>query len=426
MNYTSYDMGSYHLYVIPTDRFKRTVIEFNFKKQIEKEDISYLNFLMAVLMEGCKKYPTKRTMELASDDLYGMGWSYQTMKSGNYFILKMSFVFLNEKYTEEGMLEKSLEMIHDILFDPDIENGSFKKEKVELVRTSHLENLRTFWENQLGYANLRMLEAMAPDSSISYHPYGEKELVEAIDGKDLYQYYQKLMKSYLLDIVVCGEIEGINYAQILRKLIPINTLKHPGGSHFIPQKEFRKRSKTIIETKDFNQSKLVIGCKVEPLTSFENQYVMPIYNYLLGGSMDSILFQVVREKHSLCYTIQSSFQASVGILKIFAGIEKDDFKKAMKLIKESMKKLEKGNFTEEQIQNGILTYISAYQEITDSPENMIGSLMSHLYFDSDLRDQKLEKIKTVTKNDLLKVAKKVHMDTVYLLEGVVQNENNEA
>lgn len=426
MNYTSYDMGAYQVYVIPTDRFKRTVIEFDFKKKIEKEDISYLNFLMAVLLEGCKKYPTRRTMELASDDLYGMEWSYRTLKSGKYLCLKMSFVFLDEKYTEEGMLQKSLEMIHDILFDPDVKDGAFPEKKVEFVRSVLLENLRTFWENQTAYANLRMLEEMMPDSSISYHPYGEKELLEKINGKDLYQYYQKLLKSFLLNIVVCGNVAGISYPDILRKLIPINTLKHPGEDPMIEQTKFRKRSKTIVETKEFNQSKLVIGCKVEPLTSFEYQYVMPIYNYLLGGGSDSILFRTVREKHSLCYTIQSNYQSAVGILKIFAGIEKADFKKAVKLIKDSMKKIEKGNFTEEQIQNGILTYTSAYLEITDSPENMIASLINHLNFHTDLRDEKLENIKKVTKEDILKVAKKVHMDTIYLLEGEMKNEEDEA
>ncbi len=425
MNYTTYDMGAYRIHVIPTNHFKYMTIRFDFRKKIELQDVGYLPFLMAMLLEGCKKYPSRRELELASDDLYSMRWHYRVRQSGKCFGVHFDFGFLDETYTEDGMLQKTLEMVHDILFEPDVTNGEFPKEKVEYIHHKFLENVRTFPENQVSYANFRMLQEMLPDSSICYPLYGGEEVLNNINEKTLYQYYQKFLKKYQLDIFICGNIGEVSYSQLLRKMIPINTLKHPMEEPFLYQNHFRKRSKTIIEKKEYNQSQLVIGCKVEPLTPYESQYVMPIYNYLLGGGPDSMLFHIVREKHSLCYTIHSTYQSTIGILKIVAGIEKDDFKKALRLIKQSMKKIINGGFTNEQIQNGILSYTSAYLEITDFQDSMIASLSNHLFLHTDLREEKLMNIKKVTKEEIMMVARKVHLDTIYLLEGEVTYEKDE-
>ena len=58
--------------------------------------------------------------------------------------------------------------------------------------------------------------------------------------------------------------------------------------------------------------------KLDGLTDFERNYVLPIYGYILGGGPDSRLFKTVREKHSLCYTVSSSildslYRATIGI-----------------------------------------------------------------------------------------------------------------
>ena len=49
----------------------------------------------------------------------------------------------------------------------------------------------------------------------------------------------------------------------------------------------------------------MLGFKLERLTDYERQYIMPLYNIILGGTPTSKLFKTVREKHSLCYAVNS-------------------------------------------------------------------------------------------------------------------------
>ena len=76
--YQEYDMTSYKLYVIPTERFKRNTVRLIFSKPVKKEEISLFTLLLTVLFEGSKKYPTGRKIRIETDNLYGLGWSMST------------------------------------------------------------------------------------------------------------------------------------------------------------------------------------------------------------------------------------------------------------------------------------------------------------------------------------------------------------
>ena len=69
-----------------------------------------------------------------------------------------------------------------------------------------------------------------------------------------------------------------------------------------------KRKKIARETIPNNQSKLALACPSHGLTEYERTYPIALGNLILGGGTDSKLFQDVREKNSLCYTISSYFR----------------------------------------------------------------------------------------------------------------------
>ena len=52
VNYKQYDMGSFHLHVIPTKRFKTVGLKVNFKRPARKEEITIRNFLNQILLES--------------------------------------------------------------------------------------------------------------------------------------------------------------------------------------------------------------------------------------------------------------------------------------------------------------------------------------------------------------------------------------
>ena len=79
--------------------------------------------------------------------------------------------------------------------------------------------------------------------------------------------------------------------------------------------------------------------------------------------------------------------------------------------------MKKGKFNDDDIIKAKITYINSLKELEDNPENLISLYAGMEYLNSDNLDQRFVKINKVTKANVIKLASKIHLDTVYLLEG---------
>ncbi len=425
MEYHKYENIAYHLHTIKTDKFKTVTVKVNFKRKLEKKDITYRNLLADVLLESSLKYPSRRDIEIKTEDLYNLFVKSNTYLSGNYMIMSFDCIFLNEAYTETGMLKESLDFLMEFLFHPNVVKKRFETTNFKIAKKALEEQLNSLEDNYGRYAMYRLLEEMDKDSPFSFRPIGYLEDLKEIDETNLYAYYESVLSSDLVDIFVIGNIDSLKIQQLFLDKFPINTLKKPAISHYLEPLKARRIMKTAKEKKDINQSHLLIGCKIDALSDFEKKYVMNIYNFILGGGTDSKLFHNVRELNSLCYSIHSTYQPTSNLLIIKAGIDASSYKKAVSLIKKELINMEKGNFEQSDIEKAKITYLSAFDELEDSPSSIISTYISHEYLGYDMLEERKKKIHEVTKDMIIAVAKKVHADTVYLLEGGEKNEANE-
>ena len=79
--------------------------------------------------------------------------------------------------------------------------------------------------------------------------------------------------------------------------------------------------------------------------------------------------------------------------------------------------MRKGKFEDEDIIKAKITYINSLKELEDSQDSLISLYAGIEYLGSDNLDNRLKKINKVTKENVIKLASKIHLDTVYLLEG---------
>ena len=182
-------------------------------------------------------------------------------------------------------------------------------------------------------------------------------------------------------------------------------------------KSKRLLPKTFKEKTNYSQSQLVMGYKMFNLSDFELRYVLNIYSYILGGGPDSKLFKNVREKNSLCYSISSVGQPLNSILIINAGIDSKNFSKTVSLVKKEVKKMLKGDFTDEDIIKAKVTYLNSLKELEDNPQSILSLYVGMEYLNSHDMDMRINNINKVTKSDVVSLANKIHLDTIYLLEG---------
>ena len=417
MKYTKFQNGAYNIHLINTDKFKTINLRINFKRKVLKDEITKRNLLTRVLLESNEFYKTSRLIEIETEKLYGLLLRSSASISGNYSIMCFESSFLNEEYTEDGAFDKSLEFILGFIFNPNIIDNGFSLDVFNYCKDSLRDEILSIKENPSRYGMFRMFEEMDSSEPYSFCPDGYVDDLESITREELYTYYKEVVKSDLIDIFVIGDFDNSKIKDVINSRFRINTLKRPTGSHYVVHKKINKKSKTKVESMDLEQSKLFVGCKISDLTPFEQKYVMNIYSFILGGSPNSKLFMNLREKNSLCYFVSSSYQPVFNLLVVRVGIDACNFKKSVLLIKEEMKNIEQGNFDDSFIEAGIITYKNTFKEVFDSAFSILNSYMSCEYLNFDPIDKRVVEIEKVTRDDVIRVAKKIHLDTIFLLEG---------
>lgn len=418
MEYLVKDLGSYKLHFIKTDKFKTIRVKLFFNTPIKKEEITIRNFVTAMLRITSKKYPTRRELALKCQDLYSCGVGCNLTRFGNYNNLFFGVDALEDKYTEKGNLEESIKLLSELIYEPNVTDNKFDDKYFNIVKHDATLSINSLKENPSVYSRVRLLEEMDKNSPISYRMNGYIEDLNKITTENLYEHYLKMMNDDYLDIFVIGNFDFDEMGKIIRKYFKQKIYKSNNLKARLDEYKGRVKIKEIREKNDSNQSKLAIGCRMKNLTDFERNYVVTLYSIILGGGTNSKLFENIREKNSLCYYINSVPNKLDNILLIRAGITNENYDKVVKLVKEELKNMKKGQITDKEIENAKQLYLSSIDEIEESEDDIIDSYYMMDLLGIDDIETKKKKILTVTKEDIIKVSKKIFIDTIYMLEGV--------
>lgn len=423
MKYIKKDLGSYNLHIIKTDKFKAVTVRVAFRSPIVKEEITMRNILCDIFLQSSKKYKSKRSLNIKAQDLYAADIQTTNSRLGNYINTDFYLTTLNDKYTEKGNFEQGVEFLAEIIFNPDVKNNKFNAEKLDIVKTACKSSLESIKEDTSSYALVRLAEALDKKSPTSYRMMGYLEDLDKVTPESLYEYYQKMIKTNLVDIFVIGEVDCEMMVELFRKYFCIKTLKKRRVPYLVKETKPRTRRLFAKEENSTSQSQLAIACRINKLTKYERNYPLTLYNIILGGGSDSKLFKNVREENSLCYYINSVPNKLDNLIIIRAGIDKDNFKKTVSLIEKDIELMKRGKFSDSDINVAKEYYNTALEELEESEARIIDNYYMMELIGTDSIEAKREMMNKVTKKDIINVAKKIKMDTVFLLEGVSDERN---
>ncbi len=411
------DLGSYNLHFIKTDIFKTITMKVIFHTPIIKEDITKRNILSDILLQSTKEYKTRRDLTIKSEDLYAADIYTSNQRVGNYIMTSFILQTLNDKYTEENNFEESIKFLHEIIFNPDVEEERFKEDKLELVKSNATLALNSIKEDAANYSLIRMSEAYDKTSPISYRMTGYLEDLDKITEENLYEYYERMLDNDYVDIFILGDINEKELLPIIKKYFKFKKVKKRKASYYLPNKKPRKRRLFAKETTKNSQSKLAIACQITKMTDYEKNYSLLLANIILGGTGDSKLFKEVREENSLCYTIRSNYNRLDNLMVINAGIDNVNFDKAVELITKNVQDMKKGKFTDSDINVAKEFYKTSAESLMESPSRIINEVLTEEILGVEPLSERVRKIEKVTKKDIMRACKKINMDTVFLLEG---------
>ena len=415
------------LHEINTNKFKTNLIAIFLSLPLTRENVTKDAVLSAILRRGCNKYKTQEEISKKLEEMYGAEFDCGLDKMGKNHVLKFYIESVNDDFlpqTDENMLKQSLEMLSEIVFNPLVENEGFNLEYVKQEKENIKQIIEAKKDNKARYALFRCIEEMYKDKPEGLYKFGYVEDLEQIDSKNLYEYYKNLINNCKIDIFVSGELKNVNVREILEQNQNIAKLQDREPIYNVnkPEKKEKVAQENIVEeSMEVTQGKLVIGydviAKEDELNDKKLRYTGMVYNAILGGTANSKMFQNVREKESLAYTANSSYSYYTNNVFVSAGIEIDNFKKALDISKQQVESMKQDDFTEDDIQNAKKVLISNIQGISDEQDTEIIYFLGQELSQNDTTVEKyIEYIENVTKEEISDFAKKVNLNTIYFLK----------
>lgn len=409
------------VYKINNDKFKSIYISYNFTMELNNTKALSNNAVLASLMaKTSKKYESQKQIEQYLNLLYGANYDVNIEKYGDLYNLEFRVEFINKKFlpNKEELLNKILEFLYEMIYNP----ADWSKANIEREKEFILERINERKDEKLRYGVQRAEELMCKDTPFGTYLYGEDNVVKEVNKEILVKTYEELIRS-CITIIVSGNLTG--YDNIDKEIIDIfgkqdKSNKTLTDLNYNIKNIYQDNIEEVIEYQDTVQSVLSIGLSIDDCNS-NDFYTLNLYNAILGTTPSSKLFQNVREKASLAYTVRSRFYRFKDIIIIYAGINKDDYKKATDLIITQVDDIKKGKVTEEEFTSAKDSLMADLLEWKDSKIAMAKMKIANIIAFNDNKievDEMREKISNITMQDVINIANRVNVRKIFVLGGV--------
>ncbi len=416
MEYQKFSGNSFNLYTIKTDKFKNCQIEVIFRNKITKNDITKRIFLTNILTESTKKYFNHKLYKEHLEDLYNSYFFSENNKVGKTIHTTFKADFLNPKYAIDDLLTDIIKMFKEVILNPNVINNAFDKTSFEIVKNDLIDEIKSEKDSPMRYAILKLIENMDPDSALNIRLDGYLEDLELITPESLYKYYKEFIENDMCDVFVIGNLDMDMVNKKFREIFTLSSIKSNHFEYSEVIKE-RKKIKEVSEETNLKQSRLVVGCNLVNLLENERNTIMSLLNVILGGgSLDSKLYKYLRQENALCYSCSSIYQKNNNLIIITTSIDEKNYKKAIKLIKKAIQDLKKGKITNDEINDSKRNIIESLDLNSDIADALITNYIFHVYLDMPLIDERKVEYQKISKQDLVKAAKKIKLNTIFLLK----------
>lgn len=414
-----------NIYKINDEKFRSVYISYNFIMPVNRKENSENAVLGSILGKSSEKYRTQKEIEKYLYGLYGADFNVNIEKLGELYNIEFRMEFVNKKFlpNKEDVLESCLQFLKEMIYHPYLVNQKFDESIVEREKLVILDKIKERKDDKLRYSVQKMEELLCYQDSFGLNLYGEEEYIRKITAGDLYKRYLSLIQNACIVVMISGNLSG--YENIEEKVKEVFGSKIENDyqlQNMVYDKVEYGISDTIEEIKeeqDTTQSVLSIGLRIKDF-EIKDYFVLNVYNTILGSTPSSKLFQIVREKESLAYTVRSRYYRFKPIFVIYAGIQLENYNKAKNLILEQLDAMEKGEISDIEFESAKESLLADLLEWKDSKVSIAKMKLSNiLAFRNDCMtiEKMREEIKKVTKEDVIRIAQKIEVDKVFLLGG---------
>lgn len=297
-------------------------------ESLELNGISH--FIEHMFFKGTKKRKSKDIVE----DIENVGGQINAFTSK-----EATCYYVKNLYTH---LELSLEILSDMIL-----NSVFSVEEIEREKGVVIEEINMGEDSPEDVLDDLNSKACYGENPLSYPILGTIEKVKSIRREDILNFIKEKYTPQNTVISVCGKFDDKELKELIEKYFS----NWNSDSNYIPTYENCEiQTGTYYKDKDIEQLHVILGLKGLPQGD-EHGYALTLLSNVFGGGASSILFQEVREKLGLCYSIYcypQPFQ-NAGSLSIYAGLGKNYGEKALEVILKEINKFAKEGITDDKL-----------------------------------------------------------------------------
>ena len=410
---------------VRTDKFKTSRISFTMATPLEG-NISAKAILPYLLHRRCAEYPDFTAFNGMLDELYGAVVSASVSKVGENLLLSINMTAVDDRFALNGdkVTDECVELLTKLVFEPIVENGAFPEKIVEEEKRLLTEKLEAEQNDKRHYAFDRCEQIMFANEAYGKNRLGTAEEIASLTGRDVYLQWLDLLKSAKMQLTMVGSCEPDKVKDILtQKFAKIER------SPAVKETEFFAgfpKPNYVCETLPVKQGKIVMGFRAGMRNEDDNVYPMKVAVDIFGGGTYSKLFSVVREKMSLCYYCSASLFAQKGVVMVQSGIENDNEEKAKSEILNQLKEVAEGNFSNETFSSSIKSLCDGRLSVNDIPESLCAWYTAQMMREELISpEEQVEKFKAVDKAQVIRAAKTIMLDTVYMLKGNAEGDDDD-
>jgi len=410
-------VNSIDIYNIPQSRFKTGTISIFLRDSLDRGTVTMNALAPAVLRRGSRTRPTFRDIALCLEELYGASFDCGISKKGECQIVQFNTEYVTDRYTgrESGQFEKVFGLVFEILTQPVLENGRFKDDYVSQEKDNLKRLIEGRINDKLTYAVERCFEETCRDEPFGIYEYGSTGDLEMVDDGELYMNYRRLLETLPIDVYVTGEIGDaeIRFMEDLLSSVGRKAIKkvESGG-----RVKSQSGPRYVEERMNVNQGKLSLGFRTGIYANQDDYYPLLVYNGILGGGIHSKLFQNVREKASLAYYAFSRLEKFKGLMAISSGIEIKDKDRALEIILEQLEEMRKGNISDYEFEAATKSIDTGINSLKDSQFQVVDYYLGQSVANTkDSLKVLSEKVKKVSKQDVVRVSENIRHELTYFL-----------
>ena len=415
------------LIAFKTDKFKTAILKLSMVSPMKSDakDASMFSLMINLLRSGTEKYPEKEDIIKRLNDLYDASCSIGGYASGDNRILEISSEMLDERFSpNESIIEGVMGVMNEMLLHPRMDkSGLFREDAMNREKKVICDKIKSEKNNSREYAIRKCREIMCVGE-----PYGQMTEVSellSITSKEITEFYKKFLSDAKLTFSYVGAEDGARVAKRLKNIfadLPMSCCKaveplcayraKPVGEH--------------IEEINIKQGVLAMGYRTGILLGAADAHVMAVFNNIFGGTYMSRLFKTLREKMSLCYYCSSDYISTKAVMYVSCGIDVANFEKTRDEIINQLHILKNEIVPDDELRIAKDLALKELREVKDYPSAIATFCYSRsIYGIEETLESIAEKIELVTANDVLHVAEKIELDTVFFLKGTKNDEGAE-